>query len=371
MWFRGATPWKNECKENMVNNETVPGGIVAGTPPLLHPPTHSDAEPGVEAVPQLFQQPETIDAGSEGWKGIQSELLSILGKDTHTSAIDAFHTLFHSHGVQDSLLLTRLAYLQSEPSIIEDDDSGKAENNTNDSYEPHAEAVRTVAAFLVDPAASCDAKLACLNVILQLVNNDSANRSNPQQAAAAAADKSHDDADGALREALAFCVAPRADVAEITNGTLLLWELRAVCLYEEEKLEQLSPSNVAVVGSTTTTQPLMLRRNKRSEPWENVKEYLFQTDAVLLKDLDVLRDTYNLGVRNAVVLASVGYLRIEELLLSNNNNDRDVFYFKHNQAVRPSRGQLFHGSGRAGIFQDSMLAVSAKSRRHDNKHRQR
>lgn len=339
MWFQAKRRLKeNECKAD-------------GQLPLLDKSFDDcSAELSADELQELLQ----LAVGTP-WEEIEPDLLNVLvgrsdneNYDDDDDAIDVlygysgqdeeeedaiislFFNLYHSHGVADTDLLMSLAYLHREQQQSEEDGRADFSEETKDGtdyYEKHTDSVRTVAALLVDPGASYNAKLACLKVLLFLARKNSTSCaafvSNPQQAA-----DGDDECEESLRQVLAFCIAPRAEVAEIADETTLLWELRAVCLHLQEQTAA-DPPPSAPSSRNTSAVSASTKKRRNADPWEYVKEYLFETDAVLLKDLDVLHAAYASGLRNAVVLASVGYLRIEELTCG----DRDDYYFKHNEAV--------------------------------------
>lgn len=291
--------------------------------------------------------------------------------------MDLFFQLVHDHSVDDSPLLLSLAHLrwelQQENQQLEGksrakisvsinyeekkDDEDKEHNATTDKFsnvelhhlESHTNAIHDVASFLVDASRPYHSKLACLNVLL-------VEHHQPTNAFHSVYECHNHDADESmLRTVLAFCVAPHSEEMALQQVgrqhsdalLLLLWELRALCLYlpttVSYKEEEVSPPTQSSKPrqwqrfarlSRFCTRPE--QRQDSTMRWENAREYLFATHAALLPDLDILHAAYDAGgINNVVVLASVGYLRIETRPdVDLDFYQRDIFYHKHHEAIR-------------------------------------
>jgi hypothetical protein len=195
------------------------------------------------------------------------------------------------------------------------------------------EAIRTVASFLIDPSRLVDVKLAVLKILLLpqlscMCCDDESSTATfcvlPEQGINFPIDGTGCSTtlqQQVLREIYAFCIAICFGVNELEyaldpsrtrdNSPLvspMLLELRSTCLY----LQEVHSIFYDLSNSRSLSNPATAGKLGRSEKqWEQVKSYLFETDSILLKDLDVLRSLYNtVGIRHVATLASVGYLRI-------------------------------------------------------------
>jgi Senescence-associated protein len=300
------------------------------------------------------------------------------------ACLDELLHLAHENKVHDVALLRNLAYLQWElrqryrgnvhnisctigredanyalvlppmvPRAVESNDSCMADSQVDAWYDApkqrpgrrHQDAVNGLATFLIDPANSCRAKLTSLSALTAIIEHNTV-------------DDDDDDREAWLRECLAFCVAPSAELVPRCGGDerassngqdvghgahalgVLLWEVRAVCLYlpnasdGDDHNDRSVSQNTAVPPRSHWSRRLWTpRKFHQQHRWERIKEYLYATDAVVLGDLDLLRDAFERGgIDNAVVLASIGHLRTTAIATT--TTATTLNHDKHQQAVR-------------------------------------
>jgi Senescence-associated protein len=306
-----------------------------------------------------------------------------LSDSTLHACLDALLHLVYENNVRDVALLCNLAYLQWElrqryrgsvqdgshalvlppmvPRVLSNDirvahaQKGRLtdawyEVPTQRPSRRHLEAVHGLATFLTDPAYSCRAKLASLSALITTIVAHTTVDDD---------DDDDDDREEWLRQCLAFCVAPSADHVpwcggddrvlgnkqEVGHGAhalaMLLWELRAVCLYlptaEAIDRDDNTYRDVSLPASAAPPRarwrlwtPRQVHQQRR---WERIKEYLYDADAVVLGDLDLLREAFETGgIDNAVVLASIGHLRTTAIATT--SSATALNHDKHQQAVR-------------------------------------
>jgi Senescence-associated protein len=313
-----------------------------------------------------------------------------LSTSTLNTCLEELLHLVYENNVHDVALLHSLAYLQWElrqryrgdmndgasisgqedasalvlptmvPRVVAHDDTDPQQDRMDAWYDApkqrpsrrHQDAVQSLATFLVDPAHSCFAKLASLSALITTI------MAQPH----ATVEDDNNNREAWLRQCFAFCVAPSADHVpwcggcrsdrassngqDVDHGAhalgVLLWELRAVCLYlpiaadheNNDPCDGVSRrASLAPPHSHWSWRLWTPRKVHQQRRWERIKEYLYATDSVVLGDLDLLRDAFEMGgIDNAVILASIGHLRITTTIattaITTLNHD------KHQQAVR-------------------------------------
>ena len=213
------------------------------------------------------------------------------------------------------------------------------------------DAIRTVASFLIDPSIHMEMKLAVLQIMLlphlPSKGHDDISSSSTLSAPATSLvygsgvenDCSIIVQQQILREVYAFCIAICFGVSDLeyaltaNNSSAplvspMLWELRSTCLY----LQEVHSIFYDLSNSRPMSNPSAAISKSRNElQWEQVKSYLFEANAILLKDLDFMRTLFNeLGIGHVVILASVGYLRI---CAYSNPSPNTMFHTKYYEAL--------------------------------------
>jgi hypothetical protein len=352
--------------------------------------TDSDEEEARSCLQQLVMEDNRENAHLT-WEDVQSQLMSTLATlykkssnptlprydyDDDDDDYDALRVLYHgSYGgiaEEDRVPLQKRSYLDvAAETQLYDFCCNVIQNECRDLFQNHNvwdvriyqsllvllisqgtseedfghvlfvdDAVRSVATFLIDPSLVVDVKLSVLQILFlpqftRMGCDDEAGNSAFRVAEKGITILQHH----ILREVYAFCIAICFGVNDLEYAfgssitgvsgpsiSPMLLELRSTCLY----MQEVHSIFYDVSNSRPLSNPSTPGNLDRSEQlWEQAKSHLFETNSILLKDLDVLRSLYNtLGIRHVVILASVGYLRIH----SNHSTDA-VAHTKYCEAL--------------------------------------
>jgi hypothetical protein len=263
---------------------------------------------------------------------------SVNGSDATLDLIlNEFRILYQNHNIYDIHVHQSLLALLLSHGMVE------SRSQPDGMYEG---AIRMMSSFLIDPSVQCESKLAAIHILLiqqlhsasQYADDTTAvhlqqnvvnwNSSNEYQI---------------LRDVYAFCIAICFGVNDmectLTTSTgssgshlisPLLWELRSNCLYLQEMhaiFDDISSSSCTILPSPSHPSSNKVV-SKKDQQWEQVKNYLYETDSVLLKDIDLLRALHNvLGIRHVIVIASVGYIRIYTYHSSRHQQNGNEFHY--------------------------------------------
>lgn len=178
---------------------------------MITPPRHSVATR--RFLPALLSDTHTHSS----WLEIEDDLAILL--ENNTDSLQLFQSV-HSLGVSSRAVLQSLAYLSS-PAVIRQHDEPTSTSTTSTSTTAYADAISTLALYLAQPTVSHAAKLASLRLLWTLRT--------PLEAGWQLQEN-------VLHETLHF-VTDRAQDWEYLEHSdpVLLWELRAICLNEQDR----------------------------------------------------------------------------------------------------------------------------------------